>query len=465
MKRFSIVMAAAALSVVGCSGDPDPAQSTSSPTSSPPTTVLSTTVAPTTSTTTTETPVESSPVAIQIERDISYGPDERQVLDVMYRDDLVDAPIALIVHGGGWKSGDKTSEHIVAEFFVEHGFVAAMPNYRLTKEGGTNGFPIPIEDVACAAEWIHKNATEYGADPSTMLATGYSAGAHISALLSVYPERDWLQDCPLQDGQASFDAFIGFAGPYDFEVQLPEPAGCQLLYNQIGPGCDKSNPALWAEANPIDHVTADDPPTLLLGADHDCIVSSLDPDTGLCTDSYERMNAALVGVGVAVDLFVIETGTHGDMGVDIPPINWTITDFLKRHGFPTATPSPIAPLDSDFDNAAAPEQAILGVWNTSTNHPFALVADGTWILFSKIVKLPWTWGTWVLDGDMLTLATADDTPPLCHGAMGSYEVAVSANEELLHLTLVEDACPARTVELAGGPYERVPDMMVPGYLK
>jgi acetyl esterase/lipase len=423
-----------------------------------------TTVAPTTTSTTTETPVAASG-AIQIEYDIAYGPHERQVLDLMYRDGLVDAPIALIVHGGGWESGDKGSEQALAEFFVDHGFVAALPNHRLTEPGGVNVFPTPIEDVACAAAWLRHNAADYGADPSTMVATGYSAGAHISGLLAVNPERDWLQDCPLQDGQATFDAFIGFAGPYDFEVALHNPAPCKLLYDLIGPDCSVSDPTLWAEANPIDHVTADDPPALLLGGDKDCVVSSPDPDTGLCTNSFDRMNAALVEAGVATDLLVIAGGGHGDVWIHMPPINWTTTNFLERHGFPTTPPPPAAPLDPDFDTAASPEQAMLGVWFTSTNHPFALLADGTWVLLAKIVKLPWTWGTWTLDGDTLTLVTADDAPALCHATTGTYQVAVSSDEEQIHLTLIGDPCPARSVELAGGPYERVPDMLVPGNLK
>jgi acetyl esterase/lipase len=423
-----------------------------------------TTVAPTTTSTTTETPVAASG-AIQFEYDIAYGPHERQVLDLMYRDGLVDAPIALIVHGGGWSSGDKDDENLIAEFFVEHGFVAALPNYRLTEPGGVNAFPTPVEDVACAAAWLHHHGADYGADPSTMLATGYSAGGHITGLLAVNPERDWLQDCPLQDGQPKFDAFVGFAGPYDFEVALPEGNACQLLEPLIGPDCDTTDPVLWAEANPVDHVTADDPPSLLLGGDGDCVVSSPDPDTGLCRNSFDRMHAALTEAGVATDLVVIPAGRHGDVGIGSPPVAWAVTDFLERHGFPTTPPPQAALLDPDFDTAASPEQAMLGVWFTSTNHPFALLADGSWILFAKIVQLPWTWGTWTVDGDTLTLTTGDDAALLCNGTSGTYQVAVSADEELIHLTLVGDACPARSVELAGGPYERVPDGFVPGALK
>ncbi|MCP4306688.1 MAG: hypothetical protein GY788_17810 [bacterium] len=111
----------------------------------------------------------------------------------------------------------------------------------------------------------------------------------------------------------------------------------------------------------------------------------------------------------------------------MPPINWTIAGFLERNGFPTAAPLPAA-LDPDFEMAAS--------------HSFRNDTP-----------------------DTLTLTTADDAPPLCHGATGTYQVSVSANEELLHLTSVDDACPVRSVELAGGPHERVPDVIVPGYLK
>ncbi len=460
MKRISILIVATVLAVGGCSGSTD---SVESATTAPLTTSQPTTAPPTTTTSSTAAAVAA--VEIQLERDIAYGPDERHRLDVMYRNDLVDAPTVLIVHGGGWSAGDKSSEYILAEFFVEHGFVAALPNYRLTKPGGVNAFPTPVEDVACAAAWLHHHGADYGGDPSSMLATGYSAGAHIAGLLAVNPERDWLQDCPLQDGQASFDAFVGFAGPYDFGATQPDGNVCQLLEPLIGPDCDMTDPTLWAEANPVDHVTADDPPSLLLGGDRDCVVSSPEPDTGLCTSSFDRMNAALTEAGVATDLVVIPAGGHGDVGIGQPPVAWAVTDFLDRHGFPTTPPPQAAPLDPGFETATIPEQAMLGVWLTSTSYPFALLAAGSWILLANIVKLPWTWGTWTVDGDTLTLTTGDDAAFIREGTSGTYRIAVSADETLIHLTVVDDPCDARAWQLAGGPYERVPDMLVPGNLK
>ena len=127
--------------------------------------------------------------------DIPYGPHERQKLDVFTRGDFMDAPIIVLVHGGGWWAGNKTSQHQYVDFYNELGFVVVTPNYRLVTENGLNTFPTPINDVGCSVAWIKSNATKYGADGSTMFISGNSAGAHIAAMLAYNTERNWLEEC------------------------------------------------------------------------------------------------------------------------------------------------------------------------------------------------------------------------------------------------------------------------------
>lgn len=466
MKRIPTLLAIMLLVATGCGGTDDGvADSTTLAVAA--TTTSTQTPPPASSTTTTPTPeTTAGPAApaIQLDTDISYGQHGRNVLDVMYRDDLVDAPTILVIHGGGWSEGDKADEHPLAEFFIDHGFVVALPNYRLVDDEGLNAFPAAINDVACAGAWLEAHAADYGGDPATMLVTGYSAGGHLAAMLAFNPEGRWLEGCPTQIDEVDFDGFIGFAGPYDFETLLPNNEACSFLRSLIGPDCPEDDPTLWAEANPIDLVTADDPPSLLVAGDQDCLISTFDPDTGKCTASIDRMRAALAEQRVPVDVAFIPDGGHGDMSIDLPPIAAAVTSFVQSLGIPTTAATPAA-AEPTFDKMEDPAGALSGVWFTSSNHPLALQADGSWSLLAQIVRLPWTWGAYTLDGDLLTLQTAEDAELLCHGTTGTYRVAVSVDEAMVHFTVVDDPCEARVLELAGGPYERVPDMLVPGSLK
>lgn len=275
--------------------------------------------------------------SVLIELDLPYGPDDRHRLDVVYAEGLSGAPTILVVHGGGWYSGNKGHAGDLAELFAERGFVAAVPNYRLVGSSGENAFPIPAEDVACAAAWLQESAPEYGGDSSTMLITGFSAGGHLSAVLAFETESDRLaEDCPIQEADLSFDAYIGFSGPYELRMLYPDIKACNMLRDVVGgtgTECFEADPSLFTPANPIDHVTADDPPSLLVTGDMDCKVSfPADPETGLCRASPDAFATALEEAGVSVDLLVLPGVVH-DIDYDHPEVVQAIDSFLRRHGF------------------------------------------------------------------------------------------------------------------------------------
>jgi len=119
------------------------------------------------------------PAGAQVTRDQSYGPDERNRLDIFTRDGLKGAPVLLFVHGGGFVMGDKTTEGSpfydnIGGFAVGSGLVGVTMTYRLAP---AHIWPAGGEDVAGAIAWLRENIARYGGDPERIFVMGQSAGA------------------------------------------------------------------------------------------------------------------------------------------------------------------------------------------------------------------------------------------------------------------------------------------------
>ena len=143
-----------------------------------------------------------------VARDAAYGPEPRQRLDV-YRPRRAGPkllPIIVFFYGGSWSSGTKTGYAFVARALASHGFIVAIPDYRLVPQ---IRYPAFVEDSAEAVRWIARNGTRLGGDPDRLVMAGHSAGAYNAAMLA-YDGR-WLGP-----EQHRIRGFIGLAGPYDF---------------------------------------------------------------------------------------------------------------------------------------------------------------------------------------------------------------------------------------------------------
>jgi acetyl esterase/lipase len=99
-------------------------------------------------------------------------------------------PVVVMIHGGGWRNGDKANAPIVGakmRHFVGHGYVYASINYRLSPQAPEPGgirHPVHATDTAAAIAWIHDHVAEYGGDPRRLHLMGHSAGGHLAALVA-----------------------------------------------------------------------------------------------------------------------------------------------------------------------------------------------------------------------------------------------------------------------------------------
>ncbi len=196
------------------------------------------------------------PPGVRVERDIAYGPDPRQRYDVyLPAHARPDAPILFMVHGGGWRRGDKRMPNVVgnkAAYWLQRGFVFVSANYRMEPDADPL---VQAGDVAAALASVQRRARQWHADPAKALLMGHSAGAHLVALLGSNPEgllRQAGAQRPL--GVVSLDS-----GALDVPALMDQPRLPQLYRDAFG-----SDPAYWRSVSPQQQLARDALPMLLV---------------------------------------------------------------------------------------------------------------------------------------------------------------------------------------------------------
>jgi arylformamidase len=111
--------------------------------------------------------------------DVRYGPGDNETLDI-YPSPHGDAPVLVFIHGGYWRSSDKSLHGFLAPSFTASGALVVMPNYALCPAVGIEH--IVLQLTRCLA-WVHRHAALYGGDPSRIVVAGHSAGGHLASMM------------------------------------------------------------------------------------------------------------------------------------------------------------------------------------------------------------------------------------------------------------------------------------------
>jgi acetyl esterase/lipase len=123
---------------------------------------------------------------VEVHKDIPYVADDlaKHKLDVYVPKDKKNFPVMIFLHGGFWRSGDRSLYPLFGSRFAEAGIAVVVPSYRLMPQ---NPHPAQIEDAAAAFAWVYHNIAEYGGDVTRIYVVGHSAGGHLAALLALAP--------------------------------------------------------------------------------------------------------------------------------------------------------------------------------------------------------------------------------------------------------------------------------------
>jgi acetyl esterase/lipase len=211
--------------------------------------------------------------ALDMRLDLVYGQAAGVSLRLDYakptvcRDQAV--PLAVFIHGGAWKGGDKGGGLTRADsrMLYQLGFAVASLNYRLAP---ADHFPAQVQDCKLAIRFLKANAGWLGFDPGRVGLWGSSAGGHLVSLMATADDDDGLEGPGLPGISSRVQAVVDHFGPTDLTVQGGGVSdwGLQTITDFLG--CD---PRVCLEAariaSPVTYITPDDPPILILHGEKD----------------------------------------------------------------------------------------------------------------------------------------------------------------------------------------------------
>jgi acetyl esterase/lipase len=180
-------------------------------------------------------------------------------------------PVIVVIHGGGWIEGDKSSfasdRHGVPGNIVDFarlGFAAATINYRLAGEAT---YPAALDDCRTAVRWLRAHAAEYQLDAKRIGAYGNSAGGHLALLLGL--AEDPADHEKSLEQSSRVQVAVSDSGPLDLVAQYRQGALRAVVGQFMGGPPDPGRLAQFVQASPSHYVAAAGPPLLLIYGEAD----------------------------------------------------------------------------------------------------------------------------------------------------------------------------------------------------
>ena len=229
-------------------------------------------------------------------------------------------PLVLLVHGGGWRSGERANMAPLAVRLAARGYAAATVSYRLS---GQARYPAAVDDVKAALDWLRAQADALGVDPARIAIAGGSAGGQIAALVGMTRPHDVRAVINI-DGLSDFTSEQALRFEDD-PAKQPSAAGAWFggRYAEL--------PALWRDASPLTHAGKHSPPVQF-------IVSSVPR----FSSGREALAARLGAHGIATDTVALAGAPHSFWLFDpwLAPTVDAMTGFLARSMAPVERRAP-----------------------------------------------------------------------------------------------------------------------------
>jgi len=219
-------------------------------------------------------------------------------------------PVLFQIHGGAWmqKLGSRKEQaRPLMNHMAKHGWISVSISYRLSPRAT---FPAHIIDCKKALAWVKQNIAEYGGDPDYIVATGGSAGGHLSSLLALTANDEKFQP-GFENIDTSVQGCVPFYGVYDFTNanKLRANDGLQeLLQKYVFKKSIVDFEEEFKEASPIHRLHKDAPPFLVIQGDSDNVVSF--PEAPVFANELSRVSnesvcyVELQGAQHAFDIFI-----------------------------------------------------------------------------------------------------------------------------------------------------------------
>jgi acetyl esterase/lipase len=250
-------------------------------------------------------------------KNVAYGTDPAQIMDVYLpagRSTTTTKTI-ILVHGGSWESGDKADFDSAVIYIMAQlpDYAVFNINYRLAN-AGKNTYPTAVQDIGNAINFVNTKMADYSVSTQKLIMAGASAGAHL-AMLQAYGK----------DSAANVKAVVDLFGPTDLNWMYfnhPFPQIAQpILTNFMGTDAVKDS-ALYAQASPINYISASSPPTIIFHGTDDPVVP---------IEQSTSLQAKLQSYHVVNSLVVYQGEGHGWTDANLIDTYNKIISFLKQN--------------------------------------------------------------------------------------------------------------------------------------
>jgi len=279
-----------------------------------------------------------APAGVIIEQDVSYlSPGREEKLDLYLPADRplsARSPAVVIIHGGGWRSGDKAAgrEFNIGTNLAKAGYVCASVNYTL--ELG-NCWPTDLYDCKNAVRFLRANAWKYHIDPYHIGVIGGSAGGHLALMVaytSTVPELE--PPAPYPGISDKVSAVVDLYGITNLlscmrtgknGVPTKQP---MLNWSILKDPKFRNDREAWKLASPYYQATKTSPPTLILHGTADTTVDrnqATELAAKLKELGVEHQIYMLDGIGHTFDL---ETWNKKPLPIDVRSI---VIAFFDKH--------------------------------------------------------------------------------------------------------------------------------------
>lgn len=234
-----------------------------------------------------------SAAAAEMKGDIEYAHVGNTLLhlDASLPDGAGPFPMAILVHGGGWGSGDKRGDITpLMEPLTKANFTWFSIDYRLAP---SNTWPACFEDVQAAIRWVKTHADEFKGDSNRVALIGYSAGGHLACHAAV-----------MADDTTRVQAVVGCAAPTDHIADSERRGGLSKSLQALlarPPELDAEARRTLRDMSPFNFVKPGLPPFLLLQGNEDKSVPA---------SQSANFQARLLAAGVPCELVTLTNATH-----------------------------------------------------------------------------------------------------------------------------------------------------------
>ncbi len=214
-------------------------------------------------------------------------------------------PAVLLIHGGGFRGGNRQSYLPTAIKLAQRGYVAATASYRLSPR---NQFPAAVEDVKAAVRYLRANASKYNIDPNHIGTMGGSAGGTLVLFLGLTADVPEFEGTgPNREFSSRVQCVVDDYGATDFTQSYQKSVDAAEVLPMFLGGHLDSNRAIHQKASPLNWVTPNAAPVLAIHGTADPYVA------------YEQslwLGERMIAAGAQFELESIPGAGHGFKGAD-----------------------------------------------------------------------------------------------------------------------------------------------------